>query len=402
MAVVKRTYRSGQTAWGYMFNGPGATRQDQKRVFKFGFLTKREAVDAEANRRLEVQRQMIEAQQLAMAPPPPVPKTLRALLVEFCEEHADKKLAPKTAERYRDSIPYLAADLLEMPARDITPLQLNREWTRLLESGGHHRRTKAARPLSAKSVRNIAGFVSAAYARGVKWGIVERNPATDSEPPIPHSKKGVALTTQQQELVRQMATGPWCMSAFLEVATGTGARRGEVLALRWSDIRDGRVVIMRSLTQTRLGGLVFKSPKNGSSRVVCLAASTVKCLENHRKMQEVFRHQFGPDYKADLDLIFSNEDGSALRPDSVSSAVSLLCRRLKLPKGVNLHTLRHSHGSHLLAAGVELPVVSERLGHSSVRMTAEVYSHAINGRDDEAAKMWEQFQQRQTGVEKPQ
>ena len=96
----------------------------------------------------------------------------------------------------------------------------------------------------------------------------------------------------------------------------------------------------------------------------------------------------------DLDLIFANPDGTPLRPDSVSASVSALCRRLKLPKGVSLHTLRHSHGSHLLAAGMPLPAVSERLGHSSVRVTADVYSHAIRGQDDEAARRWEEFQAR--------
>ena len=74
--------------------------------------------------------------------------------------------------------------------------------------------------------------------------------------------------------------------------------------------------------------------------------------------------------------------------------MSALCRRLKLPKGVNLHTLRHTHGSHLLAAGMEITAVSERLGHSSVRVTAEIYSHAIRGRDDEAAREWDEFQSR--------
>jgi integrase len=88
-----------------------------------------------------------------------------------------------------------------------------------------------------------------------------------------------------------------------------------------------------------------------------------------------------------------NYGRSPLKPDSISSSVSALCRRLKLPKGVSLHTLRHSHGSHLLAAGVQLIDVSERLGHSSVRVTADVYSHAIRGRDDEAARRWDKFQE---------
>jgi integrase len=114
-------------------------------------------------------------------------------------------------------------------------------------------------------------------------------------------------------------------------------------------------------------------------------------------LQDAFRTQFGPDYRADLDLIFANPDGTPLRPDSVSASISALAKRLRLPKGASLHTLRHTHGSHLLAAGMELPAVSERLGHSSVYVTATVYSHRIKGRDEEAARKWEKFQKKNAG-----
>ena len=100
-----------------------------------------------------------------------------------------------------------------------------------------------------------------------------------------------------------------------------------------------------------------------------------------------------------MDLIFANPDGSPFKPDSISSSVSLLFRRLKLPKGASLHSLRHSHCSHLLASGVPLPAVSARLGHGSIRTTQEIYSHMIHGQDDEAARKWEDFQNQPTGGE---
>jgi integrase len=149
----------------------------------------------------------------------------------------------------------------------------------------------------------------------------------------------------------------------------------------------------------------FKDPKTeDSGRVVSLPVSALNALDVHRKRQQEFRQQYGSDYRTDRDLIFANPDGTPLKPDSISASVSALCRRLKLPKGVSLHTPRHSHGSHLLAAGVEITAVSERLRHSSVRVTADVYSHAIRGRDDEAARRWEAFQgrnlpEKQTGVQ---
>jgi integrase len=79
-------------------------------------------------------------------------------------------------------------------------------------------------------------------------------------------------------------------------------------------------------------------------------------------------------------------------PTRFSASISLLCRRLKLPPGASLHTLRHTHATHMLVGGVPLQVVSERLGHSSVRVTAEVYAHSLRGQDDEAVRKLEEFQ----------
>jgi integrase len=315
------------------------------------------------------------------------------LLDEFLRQHAGEKLAPKTVERYREQAAYISLELLTKPLTEITPLHLTREWARLLKSGGHTRRTKSPRPLSAKTVRNIAGVVSSAFSRAIKWGLATTNPVTNSEPPKVKKHRGIALTPDQQRMVIEAATEPWCLGTYLEVVAATGCRRGEVLALRWSDIQDGRAMVARSLTQTR-DVLEFKGTKTDEPRPVSLPTSAIAALNAHCKRQNEFRRQFAPDYRTDLDLIFANPDGTPLKPDSISSAVSLLFRRLHLPKGTSLHSLRHTHTSHLLASGVPLPAVSARLGHGSIRTTQEIYSHMIHGQDDEAAKRWEEFQSR--------
>jgi len=277
---------------------------------------------------------------------------------------------------------------------DITPLHLSREWNRLLESGGHHRRTKEPRPLSTKTVRHIAGVVSSAFSRAEIWGLVNTNPVSHSEPPVPKKRVMKTLTVAQQDMVIEAATSIWCLSVFLRVVGATASRRGEVLALRWSDIsEDGHATIARSLTQTKQV-LDFKTTKTDNPHRIGLPESVLAALENHRKQQSEFRRRFGADYRADLDLVFANPDGTPLKPDSVSASVSLLFRKLKLPKGTSLHSLRHTHASELLDQGVPLPVVSARLGHSSVRVTADIYSHAIHGRDDEAARVWEEYHRR--------
>jgi integrase len=392
MSVHKRTYRSGKTSWFYVFDARGSTREDRRQVTGSGYATRKEAIEAEAERRIEEQRKHEQQQRGGVAP---MPKTLDMLLQEFFAEHAERKLAAKTVARYSEQADYLSPELLAMPISEITPLHLAREWNRLLERGGRHRRTKEPRPLSAKTVRLIAGVVSAAFSRAVKWGLVKTNPVADSEPPTPRKHAAAALTPAQQELLIEAATSPWCLRVFLLLAAATGCRRGELLALRWSDVVGGRARIERSLAQVK-GALEFKGTKTGRPRVVALPESALMALEAHRRQQEEFRGQFGPDYRADLNLVFTNPDGTPLRPDSISAAVSALFRRLKIPKpkGCALHLFRHSHGSQLLASGVPLPAVSERLGHSSTYVTATVYAHALHGQDEEAARRWEEFQRR--------
>jgi integrase len=407
MPVYKRKYRDGRIVWRYLFDAPGSRRENRLIIEKSGFATRKEAQEAEAARRVEVQQEY-ELAKAGVRIVAAAPTTLGRLLDEFLTQHAQQKLAPKTVERYREQAGCLDADLLKMPLAEITPLHLNREWTRLLKSGGHTRKDNKPRPMSAKTVRNIAGVISSAFSRAMKWGLVTTNPVTHSEPPRLKKHLAIALTPAQLQMLMDAASGPWCMRTFLELAAATGCRRGELLALRWSDIEDGCALIARSLTQTfrivdtpkgkvRVHDvLAFKSTKTEKPRVVVLPESAITVLAEHRERQEEFRHQFGPDYRADLDLIFAHPDGTPLKPDSISASVSGLFKRLKItkPKGAALHLLRHSHTSVLIAEGVPLPAVSARLGHSSVRTTQEIYAHMITGQDEEAARKWEEFQQR--------
>lgn len=386
MAIRKRKWKTAQgvqTAWSYVFDAPGSTRENRKQIYESGFESKKEAQDAEAERRIKEQRDF----ELQKATPAEVPGTLSGLLKEFFDQHGEKSLAAKTLKRYREMADYLDADILAMQIPTIKPLHLSREWNRLLTSGGKGR--KQGKPLSRKTVRNIAGLVSSAYTRGLRWGIAEVNPVPASEPPVPKKKESIALTVEQQERVIAKANAPWGMDVFLELDAATGARRGELLGLQWTDLEGNRLMIGRSLSQ--VGQQVFlKEPKNKKFRVVTIPASALKKLQAHRKKQAPFRDHFGESYQGDY--IFCNPDGSPLKPDTVSASVSLLFRSLKLPKGVSLHTLRHTHGSHLLAAGVPLTDVSKRLGHVNPHVTATVYAHALPGRDDLAARAWEKFQ----------
>ena len=163
-----------------MFSAPGSTARERRLIGEVGFASKREAGDAEANRREQELQKYELAKAGATTVAAALPTTFAMLLQEFFRQHAEEKLAPKTIERYRELAAYLAPELLAMSLGEITALHLSREWNRLLKSGGHHRRTKQALPLSAKTVRHVAGLVSSTFARAEKWGLVASAPAAKS------------------------------------------------------------------------------------------------------------------------------------------------------------------------------------------------------------------------------
>ena len=169
-----------------------------------------------------------------------------------------------------------------------------------------------------------------------------------------------------------------------------------MLALTWQDV-DWLARTLRideSLEQTRKG-LRVKRPKNGRARVFRIPQSALSALEFHRTQQQESKRLFGSDYH-DSDLIFCQPNGDFLKPDIVSQTI--IRRLLKAGiKNASLHSMRYTHGSHLLSRGVPLPAVSARLGHSDTHVTAKVYSHALPADDDRARMHGTPWLIRQTG-----
>jgi len=167
----------------------------------------------------------------------------------------------------------------------------------------------------------------------------------------------------------------------------TGLRRGEALGLRWEDVDldGGALYVIQQIVEVR-GQPVVGTPKTKhGARVLSLDTVTVASLRRHRSVQDLERSAWGPAWNG-AGLVFTREDGRGLRPQHATKHFAVLAGQLGLPV-IRVHDLRHTHASVALAAGVDLKVVSERLGHSQISITADLYTHVSRGVSQAAADL---------------
>jgi integrase len=169
-----------------------------------------------------------------------------------------------------------------------------------------------------------------------------------------------------------------------------GLRRGELLALQWSDIRfkTGEITIRHSLEE-RKKEKVLKTPKNGKTRVVYMTDGVVTILKQHRKRQLEFQMLLGKQYHKSS-FVIVEDDGKQPAPSYASRFFARRITRSKLPR-VRFHDLRHTAASLMLLEGVNLKTVSEILGHSGISITADIYSHVIKEAKKQAADSLEKY-----------
>jgi integrase len=167
----------------------------------------------------------------------------------------------------------------------------------------------------------------------------------------------------------------------------TGMRRGEAVGLRWADVDldAGVASVRRSLTVVD-GTTLVSEPKTAKARrQVALDVATVEALARWRTRQKAERLQLGGDW-VDTGYVFTKEDGNFLHPDNVMVVFRRLVTSAGVP-AIRLHDLRHTSATLALAAGVHPKVVQERLGHSSIGITLDTYSHVVQGMQADAAAL---------------
>lgn len=304
-------------------------------------------------------------------------------------------LAVSTLERYElYARAYLQPTFGSVRVRDLRQGLLLEAYAKWSATGS------AGKPISGRSVRHIHDLVRCVLNFGIRRDLVARNVAAQIAPEdLPKAPKPEPKALDETETARLLEAArnpslrakrscgpsaePW-FPAAVAFAVYTGARRGEVLGLRWSDLGENSVTIRRSLARTGRG-LFFKEPKNGRARTIALPKPLVAILEQHRNQQRRERDVLGAGYKDD-DLVFARPNGCLVNPRNFGTRVVELAERAKV-KAITLHCLRDTHASLLAKKGAPLEVVSKRLGHADIRITAERYLHVYQERDEQAASM---------------
>ena len=216
-------------------------------------------------------------------------------------------------------------------------------------------------------------------------GLLNRNVADAVSPPRCQRPQWQTLSELDISTFLEAAKKTLYYVLFYE-ALFTGMRRSELLALRWCDVDLllCQVYVTRTLHHLRTGEIVFRAPKSAKGRrMVSLSPSAALLLQAHKDKQEAIRASLGIPLKDD-DLVFSDPEGKPLLPDTVTHAWIKLVRRIGL-KGVRLHDARHTHASLMLKQGVHPKIVQERLGHASIQITLDTYSHVVPGLQEAAA-----------------
>ncbi len=292
-------------------------------------------------------------------------------------------VAATTKARYESLVahhivPHIGRERIE----DVRPDQIQLLYSRLLSSG---RRTGGGGGLSPQTVKHVHALLGVIFKTARRWRLAASDIMQDVDTPkVPKSRRKVIAPELVAGFLDVLGRSKYEIPITLAITMGL--RRGEILGLRWSDVDldGGKISVSQTLVEPESGELVFKAPKSDESRrTISMPASTVARLRTHKAAQRAIMLEMGQDYRRDLDLVCAQVDGNAVRPSRLTTAYRGLAALHGLG-GVGLHDLRHTHATMLLEAGVDLKVVSARLGHSTITLTADTYAHVTEKLDRDA------------------
>ena len=300
-----------------------------------------------------------------------------------------RPISPTTVATYRGYIDRAIRPTLgKLPLGRLDAATLDAFYAHLRKQGG-----KGGRPMAASSVHQVHAILSGALNRAVVWGWIASNPARLASPPSIEraDMQPPAVEDAARLLSVALAEDPE-LGLFLRLAVVLGARRGELCAVRWSDVDldQGEVLIAGGIVRVPGESLVDKATKTHAKRRVAIGADTAELLRTHRLAQAKDALACGTTLAADAYVFSHAPDGSVpINPDSITHRFRRLARRLGVR--CRLHDLRHFMVTQLVAGGVDWRTVAGRAGHADGHMTLSTYAHFQQAQDRQAAEFMDRL-----------
>lgn len=310
----------------------------------------------------------------------PAKTTLREYFVQWLK-HEKGNVSPKTLQRYEELLLKNVAPIIGgITLNKLSAASIDLAWGKLLESG----RRDGKGGLSPRTVHHCRRVMLTAMDQAVKWDLLKRNPVALTRPPKVERKQMEAYSAPQTAVLLDELRASRVFIPVL-LAALCGMRRGEIIALRWKDIDLAGAVIAVTRSAEQVGTEVrYKETKSGKARTVALSSTVLEELRRHRLSQAEEQLKLGI-RPSEESFVVAQIDGAPLKPVSLTHEWTRLLAKTDLPR-IRFHDLRHSHATQLLAAGVHPKIASERLGHSTIGITLDLYSHVMPGMQANAAE----------------
>ena len=284
-------------------------------------------------------------------------------------------VSPQTYESYLMEMRkyIITAPIGNVRLSDMTPLMFRSYWQELLERG-----------LSPRTVSYIHTITSSALKQAVMDGAIISNPLLAVKRPRQERRQAVALEPEEIEKLREVITDE-VFARLVHVALATGLRRGEIQALTWDDIdfKKARLSVNKSIIKADGREVVSTALKTKASRrTITIDAKTLDVLRAQRAYCQALKLQ---NRWPEIYFVFPRNDGSAMKQNSLSKRFSEYAKAAGI-ESATFHSLRHTHATELVKAGIHFKIIQARLGHSSFAITMDTYSHIAPGEDKEAAE----------------
>jgi integrase len=370
MAIKDGITKRGNSWYVVMRETDSSTGQS-KMVWHSGFQSETEAKAFRDERRVALRRRTAVRKDRI---------TVSEYLDEWLPAHTlTKDLKPTTVVTYREKInSYIKPQIGETKLQLLTSSQIQQLYTQMLNAG-----------LSRRSVEMTGTILRLALKHAVQqYRYIESSPAETV--PIPRSRKKPLETWTPEQMRKILAVCEHSLYGALFITqAATGARRGELLALRWYNVDLDEATIRFDTNRVKAGNeMVEGTLKNDRHKIVPIDAITLASLKAHKKYQAECRLKS----KKWLDegYVFSNRNGGPLGPQNLARYWKQLIAKADVPYR-KPHALRHTHATLLLEAGEPLHVVAERLGHKDAMVTATVYAHVTQQQSKKAADSYAEW-----------